>query len=61
MGFCWKNVRERNHLEEQRENGRVILELVFKKWNVSMDVTDLVQYRDRWRALVKAMMNIRVP
>jgi hypothetical protein len=27
----------------------------------SMDLTDLAQYRDRWWALVNAVMNIRVP
>jgi ribosome biogenesis protein Nip4 len=26
-----------------------------------MDFIDLVQYREQWRALVKAVMNLRVP
>jgi hypothetical protein len=59
-GVCWKNVRERDHLENLSENGRIILEMIFKKWNGSKDVIDLVQVRDRWRAFVKAIMNIRV-
>jgi len=61
MGFCWENVRERDYLVELSENGRIILEMIFKKWNGNMDVIDLVQDRDKWRALVKATMNIRVP
>jgi hypothetical protein len=61
MVFCWENVRERDHLEDLSENGRIILEMIFKKWNGSMDVIDLVQDRDRWRALVKATMNVWVP
>ena len=59
MGFCWKNVKERDHLEDLRENGSIILEMIFKKWSGSTDVIDLVQDKDRWRALVKAIMIIR--
>jgi hypothetical protein len=31
MGFCWKSVRERDHLEDLSENGRIILEIIFKE------------------------------
>jgi len=55
------NVRQRDHLEDLSENGRIILEMILKKWNGSMDVIDLLQDRDKWRAFVKAMANIRVP
>ena len=61
MGFAGKNVRERDHLEDLSENGRIILEMILEKWNGSMDVIDLVQDRDKWRAVVKAVTNIRVP
>ena len=30
-------------------------------WGGSMDWIDLAQDRDRWRALVTAVMNIQVP
>jgi hypothetical protein len=40
-------VRERDHLEDLSENGRIILEIIFKKWNGSMDVIDLFQDKDK--------------
>ena len=32
-----------------------------QKWDVGMDGIDLTQNRDRWRALVNVVMNLRVP
>ena len=34
---------------------------IFKKRVGDMDWNDLAQYRDRWRALMNAVMNIQVP
>jgi hypothetical protein len=48
------NRRERDHFKGPGLDGRIILRLIFKKWNGGMDWVDLVQDRDRWRALVKA-------
>jgi hypothetical protein len=52
---------EGDHLGEPRVDGRIILKWIFKKWDGDMDWIELVQDRDRWRALVNAVMNLRVP
>jgi hypothetical protein len=61
-GFGGGNLRERDQLEEPGVDGRVILRWIFRKWEVGgMDWIDLAQDRERWRALVNAVMNLRVP
>jgi hypothetical protein len=42
QGFCWGNLREREHLEDPGVDGRIIL-----RW------IELAYDRDRWRALVE--------
>jgi hypothetical protein len=55
--FWWENLREGGHLEDPGVDGRIILILIFEKWDGGMEAQD----RDRWRALVYTVMNLRVP
>jgi hypothetical protein len=41
--------------------GRIILGWIFKKWDGGMDWIELAHGRYMWRALVNALMNLRVP
>jgi hypothetical protein len=59
--FWWKNLRERDHWGDPGVDGRIILRRIFKKWDGGMDWIDLAQDRERWRALVKAVINHWVP
>ena len=60
-GFWCGNLGERDHFEYPGVDGRIILRRIFGKWDWSMDWIDLVRDRNRWRALVNAVMNFRVP
>jgi hypothetical protein len=63
-GFWWGNLRERDHSEDPGVDRRIILKWIFRKWVVGsggMDWIELAQDRDRWRTLVTAVMNLRVP
>jgi hypothetical protein len=48
-------------LEDPGVDGRIILKWIFKKWDGGMAWIDMAQDRDRWRAVVSAVMNLRVP
>jgi hypothetical protein len=48
-------------LGDPAEDGRIILILIFKKWDEGMDWIELAQDRDKWRTLVNAVMNLLVP
>jgi hypothetical protein len=57
----WKILREGNYLGDPGVNGRIILKLILEKWDGCMKWIDLSQDRDRWGALLNAVMNILVP
>jgi hypothetical protein len=35
--FWWGNLREREHLKDPGEDGRIILKWIFEKWDGDMD------------------------
>jgi hypothetical protein len=35
-GFWWGKLRERNHLGDPGVDGRIILRLIFRKWDVGV-------------------------
>ena len=57
-GFWLGDLRERDHLEDSEYNIKLHLQEVGRR---GMSWTALAQDRDRWQALVNAVMNFRVP
>ena len=58
----WGNLRERDRLGDPGLDGRIILRWIFRKWVVGgKDWIELAQDRARWRDLVNAVTNLRVP
>jgi hypothetical protein len=62
IGYWWESQRERDHKEEQDESGCIIfkMDLLETGWG-GVDWIGLTQDRDKWKALVNAVMNLRVP
>jgi hypothetical protein len=59
-----------HHWGDPGVDGRIILRWIFRKWDVrdrqvagteGMDWIELAQDRDRWRALVNEVLNLRIP
>jgi hypothetical protein len=50
----------KNHLENLGVDGRTLMVFKFIGWK-GLGWSDVVQNRDWWRALVNAVMNLRVP
>ena len=64
-GFWCRHLRVRDHLEDPGIGGRIILKLIFKKWDGggwgTMDWIDLAQNRDSWWAFMNAVKKLWVP
>jgi hypothetical protein len=60
-GFRWKNVRERDHLEDAGLDGSIPLKWIFMKWDVGVDRIDVAHDKDILRAILNAVMNVRFP
>jgi len=61
IAFWCGGPRERDHLGDSGVDGRIILRWIFRKWDGGMEWIDLAQDRDRWWAIVNAVMNLQVP
>jgi hypothetical protein len=59
-GFLRGNLKEGDHVQDPDIDGRIILKWIFKKWNGDMDCTDLSVDRDKWLAVVNAVINFKV-
>ena len=63
-GFWWGNLREGGQLKDPGVDGWIILKWIFDRleWEGrGMDGMDLAQGRDKWRAVVSEVTNLRVP
>jgi hypothetical protein len=59
-GFWWGNVRETDNLEDlDVDGGNSKMDRQEVGWG-DMDWNNLAQDRDRWRAIVNAVTNLRV-
>jgi hypothetical protein len=56
--FWWGNPRERDYWGELGVDN---IKQILRSGMWGMDWVELAQDRDRWRALVNAVMNLRVP
>jgi hypothetical protein len=62
IGYWWEIQKGRDHWEDQDVDGWTILKMDLREIECdSIDLIDLAQDRDQWRALVNAVMNLRVP
>jgi hypothetical protein len=62
-GFWWERPKEKDHLKDQGVDGRIGSKWTLEVWlggGGGVEWIHLAQDRDRWRAVVNAVMNLRV-
>jgi hypothetical protein len=59
-GFWWERAKEKDHLEDQGVDGRMGSRRTLGRFVGGVEWNHLAQDRDRWRAVVSAVMNLRV-
>jgi hypothetical protein len=60
-GLWLGELRERDHLEDLGVDRTIVLKWIFKQWDGGVDWIDMAQDKDRWRGVVNAAVNLRVP
>jgi hypothetical protein len=60
-GFWRGNFKKKDNLEGLGVDGGIILQIIFKKWDAGIGRVQLAQERDKWRALVNAVMSLQFP
>jgi hypothetical protein len=59
-GFWWESPKERDLLKDQGVDGRMGSKCTLGRLAGGLDWINLAQDRNRWRAVVNAVMNLRV-
>jgi hypothetical protein len=55
------HLRGGGHFEDPGINGRIILKWIFDRLDGGINWIDLAQDKERWRAFLNMVMNLRVP